>query len=173
MIRKLIILTVLIVSVQCFADAPIDEVAALRAELAATKAELNKIKYANVLAIEKQIEQTPVDWKSAYGDTKETQFYFNIRSAWIHVEQCKTAIRHLANAITNIANPDDPNSLTSRIERLEARPVYDPNECAYRQITEPIDPIHFDITETVPCEALDTVDGNKALKPEDPNEVAK
>lgn len=121
MIRKLTILIVLIVSVQCLAAfAPVDEVTALRAELASTKAELNKIKYAGVKAIEYQIEQSPADWRNAYGDTKDTQLYFNIRSAWIHVEQCKTAIRLLADAITNITNPDDPNSLASRITVLES-----------------------------------------------------
>ncbi len=172
--KVMLIVMLLVVSIHCLAaDAPINEVAALKAELASTKAELNKIKYANIPPIEQQIKSAPADWKDAYGDTDKTQVYFNIKSAWVEIENCKRAIRLLASTINTITDPDDPNSLTARIERLEARPVYDPNECAYRQITEPIDPIHFDITETVPCEAVGAVDSDKALKPDDPNEVAK
>ncbi|KKN04870.1 hypothetical protein LCGC14_1092980 [marine sediment metagenome] len=118
--KVMLILMLVVACATCMADVPVDEVTALRAELASTKAELNKIKYANTPAIEKQIEEAPADWKDAYGDTKETQLYFNIRSAWIQVNQCKTAIRHMADAITNITNPDDPNSLASRIGVLEA-----------------------------------------------------
>lgn len=47
--------------------------------------------------------------------------------------------------------------LIGRVHDLEARPVFDPNECACIEITEPIDPgiNPFDITETVPCEVTE------------------
>ena len=159
--RKLTILTILLLSAQCFAaDTPVDEVAALKAELASTKAELHKIKYANIPSIEMQIKPAPDDWKDAYGDTKNTQIYFNIKFALVEIEQCKGAIRLVAAAIIDITNPDDPNSLVSRIGVLEEKvadmPVFD---------------ARFDDLPVL--NLLNTVGSNKALKPDDPEEVAK
>lgn len=167
--RKLIILTVLILVVLASglvfaADTPVDEVAALRAELASTKAELNKIKYANVPSIEQQINPTPDDWKDVYGDTKNTQLYFNHKAAWVQIELCKKAIRLLASTITDITNPDDPNSLVSRMSVLEEKvadmPVFETHN-------------GIPISITLPCEAVGAVDSNKTLKPDDPEEMAK
>lgn len=178
MIKKLIILTVLIVSAQCFAaDAPVDEVAALRAELASTKAELNKVKYANVPPIEQQIKLAPDNWKGAYGDTEKTQIYFNIKSAMVDIEQCKAAIRLLAAAINTITDINDPNSLAARVEVLEEKPdvfITGTINEADIKILE-VDEMHegSPVSFTAPCDAVGTVDSNKALKPDDPNEVAE
>lgn len=122
MIRKLTILLVVVVwiillTTPCFANP--DEVTALKAELASTKAELNKIKYANVLPIERQIKPAPQEWKDAYSDTKDTQVYFNIKAAWVQIERCNQAIRLIASTINTITDPNDPNSLTARVERIE------------------------------------------------------
>lgn len=164
-----------------------DEVTALRAELASTKAELNKIKYAGVPSIELQIKPAPTDWKDAYGDTKDTQFYFNIKSALVDIEQCKRAIRLLADTITDITNPADPNSLVSRIAVLEEK-------VADMPVIERLEGLSFGINtvESNPVEGylrfiytnaadpdegyMEFYTGNawvKWDKPDDPKEVAK
>jgi len=155
----LILMMLVVCAGSLSADTPVDENAALRAELASTKAELHKIKYANTPPIEQQIKPAPVEWKEAYGDSRDTQIYFNIKTALFEIEQCKQAIRILAATITDITNPDDPNSLVSRIGVLEEKvadmPVFE------------VHPNPLDLT------LLNTVDTNKALKPDDPKEVAK
>ncbi len=143
------------------ADVP-DEVTASRAELASTKAELNKIKYANIPAIEAQIKPALDDWKEAYGDTQTTQLYFNHKAAMVEIEQCKAAIRLIATTINSIADPNDPNSLAARVETLEKWVIPEPISLACNN--------GFDeVCLLSPFDCLI----HKAIKPDDPNEVKK
>ncbi len=171
--RKLIIILVVVVwiillTAPCSANPPTsdnwDEVTALRAELAKAKDEIHSLKYAGIPSIEQQIKPAPAEWKDAYGDNKNTQIYFNIKFALVEIEQCNRAIRLLADTITDITNPDDPNSLASRITVLEEKvadmPVFEMHDGS-------------PVSLSVPCDAVGTADSNKALKPDDPNEVAK
>lgn len=181
----LIIAVLIILAVLCCEaeGADLNEVAALRAELASTKAELNKIKYANVPAIDEQIKPALEDWKGAYGDTDKTQIYFNIRAMQVEIEQCKQAIRLVAVAINSITDPNDPNSLAARVEVLEDKvadmPVFEMHDgldlhggaylipCADKQ------PI---IKVSQRADVLSNVTGvviHPALKPDDPNEVKR
>lgn len=157
MLIWIVFISVVVLSGLVFAEP--NEITALRAELASTKAELNKLKYAGIPVIEQQIKPAPADWKDAYGDTKQTQLYFNIRTAWFQIEQCKGAIRLLATTINGITKPDDPNSLASRIAVLEEKvadmPVFEVQ----------LNPLNLNL--------IHTVDTNKALKSDVPNEVAK
>lgn len=184
--RKLTIFTVLVVVIcgpTFAADAPVDEVAALKAELASTKAELNKIKYANVPVIEQQIKQAPADWKDAYGDTEKTQVYFNIKLAWVDIENCKRALRLIASTINTITDPGDPNSLVSRIAVLETEKeqcVREVGFCPHPQCMIYGNAVMFTVTPECPggfdiigVEEYCSEHEPKALKPNDPNEVAK
>jgi hypothetical protein len=157
-----------------------DDIDAVKAELASTstKAELNAIKYANVPAIEQQIKTAADDWVGAYGDTANTQIYFNLKTLMVEVEQCKQAIRLVAAAINTITDPNDPNSLAARVEVLERE-----KELCVACITDfgeggTIGKVDFLVPDDPKC--LMTVDAFytklleyklTALKPDDPNEV--
>lgn len=161
-VMLILVVAILLTVMGCpaFAADP-DEVTALRAELASTKAELNKLKYAGIPTIEQQIRQAPDNWKDAYGDTEKTQVYFNIKSAWVDIENCKKAIKLIASAINTITDPDDPNSLTARIDVLEGT-------------TRALEGVFKDAVQERIDQAFEKCTGdNKALKPDDPNGVAK
>lgn len=117
MLIWIVFIFVVVLTGLVFADP--DEVTALRAELAKANAEIHDLKYGNVPPIEQQIKPAPDFWKGAYGDTQETQLYFNSRTAMLEIEQCKGAIRLIAATINTITDPADPNSLASRIGQTE------------------------------------------------------
>lgn len=150
-----------------------EEMSAIRAELAKARAEIKGLKYANVAPIEQQIKQAADDWKGAYGDTKETQLYFNHKAAMVEVEACKTAIRFLVETINAITDPNDPNSLGSRVGVLEVKVADMP---VFREWGESDLIFGVDCAPVYSAGNHDVIDDGKHLKftkEPDPNEVAK
>lgn len=84
-----------------------------------------------------------------FGATEKTRLVFNIAEILKACNIYKAQIEALVKQVAALQRDLDTTKVL--VEELEARPVYDPNECICLEIGEPIYS-DFISTETVPCE---------------------
>ncbi len=91
--------------------------------------EVQKIPQTSIKPLNQQLIPTDPNWIRAYGDTLETQIVFNLAVMRNDINVSRKNELVIANVMNKMhsIDPNDPNNLKLRIEKLEAK-VYNNKE---------------------------------------------
>lgn len=113
-----------------------------------------------------------------FGASDKTRLVYNIAEI---LKACKTYTAQIAALEKQVAALQQDleaakaltNGLAVRVAKVEARPVYDPNDLVVLEEKVAGIPVFEIHPNPLDLTLLNTVDNNKTLKPDDPKEVAE